>query len=104
MDDDSLKLYYRVITEEYEDPEDEDWDEEDPKEELEYEVEVAEQAVPYNEWEQKVSSCVELMTDFQHSIETVGFYHWWMDWWKEGRSPEEAARQGLIESMLLEDD
>jgi hypothetical protein len=63
-----------------------------------------EESLPFNEWCQKVSTYISLLTDHAESIETVGWDHWWYDWWKDGLSAESAATLGLREHILLEDE
>lgn len=58
--------------------------------------------IHYNDWCKDVSQHIEVMTNFLHCIETVGFETMWRDYWLAGVSPEDAARKGLVTEILLE--
>lgn len=60
--------------------------------------------LPYNQWCQEVSRCIEKLTLYAHNIYTVGFENWWYYWWLEGKTPTEAASMGLTEEIINEDE
>lgn len=58
----------------------------------------------FSHWCHSVNQYIEQMTDFAECIETVGFFHWWEDWWKDDFTPEVAATEGLINHVMAEDE
>lgn len=76
-----------------------DTDIEDIEEEIYLDEETSTEEIKplrYNEWAAVANCEIELLTDFMETIETVGFYNQWEDWYKEGVSPRDAAILGLI--------
>jgi len=72
--------------------------------ELTESVEEVVEKPPFSLWSHQVANHLEEMTNFAETIETVGFFDWWEEFWREGLSPEEAAGRGLVQALLLEDE